>query len=245
MLVAHRGAIKVERAELENIPLPPETDSYKPVSHHQLTDTLQTIGGDLLTDYTLIGEDYALARQGQQLFACLKFGNNSHPEMSMAIAYRNSYDRSMSIGLAVGANVFVCDNMALRGDICVMKKHTLNVWESLENLAVSTLYKAEKNHQLIIQDSEMLKQITLDNEKAYQQMGVLFGHGIVSPRQLPVLRQNWLKPKYEAFQPRNMWSFYNSATEALKSCPPITIMEKHLKLHKTLGGVYEIDPQTD
>lgn len=241
MLVTHRGAVRVERAELENIPVPQETPSYKPVSHHQLTDTILTIGQDLLTDYTLVGEDYAISRQGQQLFACLKFQNKksfdiAHTEMAMSVAYRNSLDKSMSIGMAIGAQVFVCDNMALRGDICVMKKHTLNVWQGLENLAIQTFYKAQKNHQLIIQDSERLKRITLDNNQAYQQMGVLFGNGIVSPRQLPVLRQNWLRPQHEDFQPRTMWSLYNSATESLKSCPPMTIIEKHQELHKLSEG---------
>jgi hypothetical protein len=67
-----------------------------------------------------------LARQGNQLFALLNF-KKDHNELGLSVAFRNSYDRSMSIGLAIGASVFICDNLALNGDIAVMKKHTKNV----------------------------------------------------------------------------------------------------------------------
>jgi hypothetical protein len=73
--------------------------------------------------------------------------------------------------------------------------------------------------------------------EAFQLMGVLFGNNVISPRQMTVLKSEWLRPRYEEFQPRNMWSFYNASTECLKSCPPISIMEKHIKLHSTIQQI--------
>jgi hypothetical protein len=106
-LVLHRGAIKANRGELDLIPVPAPTESYQPVSHFELASKRVTIGQDILTDYTLIGENYGLARQGQQLFAVLKFqkGDNG---MALSVGFRNSYDKSMTVGLCCGASVFVC-----------------------------------------------------------------------------------------------------------------------------------------
>src|SRR5664279_3505116 len=134
----HRGAMEVTRHELDLIPLPEATESYTPVSHYHLSDRLLTISRDILTDYVLTGEKYALARQGNQLFAFLQF-RNGDSDLGLSVAFRNSYDRSMSVGMAIGASVFICDNLALTGEIAVMKKHTKGVWSALEAVSYTHL----------------------------------------------------------------------------------------------------------
>jgi len=242
-LVLHRGAQEVTKDQLDLIQLPEATESYTPVSHYDLANSLATIGQDILTDYSLIGENYGIARQGNQLFAVLKF-KKDNSEMALSIGFRNSYDKSMSIGICMGASVFVCDNLALTGDIAVMKKHSKNVLTVLEDLAITTLYKAQYTFGKLIKDSEAMKARQISDNQAFQTLGVLFGHGILSPRQLPVVKGNWLKPQFDEFQPRNMWSFYNAATEALKSSPPLNVMERHIRLHDTIiGEVIDVTPE--
>src|SRR5450759_3562516 len=67
-MIIHRGGQIVSKLELDLIPVPGETDSYIPVSHYHLADKLLTVSHDILTDFALVGENYAIARQGQQLF---------------------------------------------------------------------------------------------------------------------------------------------------------------------------------
>jgi hypothetical protein len=76
-----------------------------------------------------------------------------------------------------------------------------------------------------------MKGKSIENSDAFKMIGLLFGNGVLTPRQLPVVKKEWLNPSYEDFRPRTMWSFYNACTEALKSCPPLVIMEKHISLH--------------
>ena len=235
-ILMHRGGVLVTREQLDLITMPEPTESYVPVSHYHLADKFLTISQDILRDYVLIGENYGIARNGNQLFAVLKF-KNSKCDIGLSIAFRNSYDRSMAIGMAIGATVFVCDNLALTGEIVVMKKHTKNVWAELEETAIATIYKSQKNYEQIIADVDSFKVLPLKNMEAFKLMGVLFGNNIVSPRQMTVLKCEWLRPHYDDFQPRNMWSFYNACTESLKSCPPISIMEKHIKLHNTIKQI--------
>lgn len=232
-ILMHRGGELVTKDQLDLIPLPEPTDSYMPVSHYDLADKFLMISQDILRDYTLVGENYGIARQGNQFFAVLKF-QREKSEIGLSIAFRNSYDRSMAIGLAIGASVFVCDNLALSGEIVVMKKHTKNVWTELEEKAIATIYKSQNNYEQLIGDADVFKSLAMDNDDAFRAMGLLFGNNIISPRQLTVLKEEWLKPSHQEFEPRNLWSLYNAATESLKSSPPVTIMEKHIRLHETL-----------
>jgi hypothetical protein len=232
-MIIHRGGEIVTREQLDLIKVPEATDSYVPVSHYHLADKLVGISTDILRDYVLVGENYAVARQGNQMFAALKF-QRDESEMALSIAFRNSYDRSMSLGIAIGASVFVCDNLALQGDIVIMRKHTKNVWNELEDLSIATLYKSQKTFDQIVADSTVLKRQRLKNDEAFMFMGMLFGYHIVSPRQLSVLKEEWLKPSHAEFEERNMWSLFNATTESLKSCPPVTIMEKHGQAYSLL-----------
>ncbi len=232
-LFVHRGGEIVTRDQLDLIQTPETTDSYVPVPHYHLAGKLVSLSSDILRDYTLIGENYAIARQGNQMFAVLKF-QREESDMGLSIAFRNSYDRSMSLGIAIGATVFVCDNLALQGDIVIMKKHTKNVWNELENEAIATLYRSQKQFDEIVADTKLLKKQRLQNDEAFMFMGMLFGYGVVSPRQITTLKQEWERPSYPDFEERNMWSFFNAATESLKSCPPFSIMEKHAQAYHLL-----------
>jgi hypothetical protein len=232
----HVDGKEVKREELDLIPMPEESDTYKPVSHYHLANKLLTVSHVILKDYMIVGEHYGLARNGNQMFAYFKFQKEAG-DMALSLAFRNSYDRSMSIGLAIGASVFVCDNLALQGEIVVMKKHTKNVWMALENTCIQTLYKSQECFAKIVEDSMTMKNRELDDAEAFKIMGLLYGRDIIGPRQLTVVKDQWLKPAHQEFQPRNLWSLYNACTEALKSSPPLTVMEKHVQLHNTIIDV--------
>jgi len=139
-LTVHAGGRFATRDELSFIPVPVETESYTPVPHNHLAETLTTIGRDILKGYALESEKYALAREGNQMFGVLTF-KGERSDIGLSVAFRNSYDKSMAIGIAIGAKVFICDNLALAGDVTVLRKHTGNVWATLEDVAISTLYR--------------------------------------------------------------------------------------------------------
>jgi len=230
-LMLHCGGKPSTREGLDAFKAPDKTDTYSPIAHLDLTNRVLQISQDLLKGYTLDRESYGVAREGNQLFALLTF-KNGNEEMGLSIGYRNSYDKSMSVGFAEGNSVFVCDNLMLKGDITYMRKHTGNVWGEVEDRLISICYKATKHYEEIAVYADTLKAIELDNKKAFSIMGNLYGEGIISPRQLTIVKEQWLKPDYPDFQPRTAWSFYNANTEALKSSPPSSVMENHVNLSK-------------
>ncbi len=221
----------VQLNELREIPLPEETESYKPVPHYDLAVNLGKVANDLLPGFSLRKSQFGLARNGNQLFGIHSYQNGSE-EMGLSIGFRNSYDKSMSVGICIGASVFVCDNLCFSGDIIVMRKHTTYVWADLEEQIVNTIYRSRNNFTHIQEDSDKMKRLNVDNDSAYKIMGLLYGKGMITPRQLPTMKDEWINPTYEDFQPRNLWSLYNSATESLKSCQPNKIMERHIKVHE-------------
>lgn len=230
MTTRNTGSEIITREQLDLIPLPAQTATYQPVSHYQLTTKLLTISQDLLTGFDLISERYEIAREGRQFFGVIQFAN-SDKELSLAIGFRNSYDKSLTVGLCCGANVYVCSNLAFRGEIVILRKHTLNVWTDLEQRAIALCYKSTHNYKQLIADRTQFQGIALDNDGAYAHLGILYGRGIVSPRQLTVAVNEWRKPTHEAFAPRTGWSLYNAVTESLKSSPPADVMENHTNLH--------------
>ena len=221
--------------ELRQIPIPEETPTYKPVSHYDLATNLAEVSGTLLRDYQLEKSQYGLARDGNQLFGVHTYRNGSD-SMGLSIGFRNSYDKSMSVGIAIGASVFVCDNLALTGEIAIARKHTSNVWQDLEALTITTIYRSQHNFTRIVEDAQVMQGQHLSDNDAYRLIGLMYGNGIISPRQIPVVKKEWLTPQHDAFEDRNTWSFYNAVTEALKTAPPTKIMERHIALHHMLSG---------
>jgi hypothetical protein len=175
-----------------------------------------------------------MARDGAQMFGVHTYKNGISGSMGLSVGFRNSYDKSMSVGIAIGASVFVCDNLALTGDIAIMRKHTQNVWNDLEELIITTIYRSQHNFTKIVEDAEVMKGKYLGNDDAFRLLGLLYGNDVISPRQIPVIKKEWLNPSHDDFSSRSVWSFYNACTEALKTAPPNKIMERHIALHNIL-----------
>jgi hypothetical protein len=239
MMMLHCGGKSVEYADLLDIPLPEETDTYKPVAHYDLADNVIKIGSDLLKEYSFNLSNHAVTKDGKRYFAVFTYNSrnaddwNAEP-LKYNIAIRNSYDKSMSVGVAMGATVFVCDNLALTGEIAIMRKHTQNVMQDLEEMLITNIYRSQNNFMDIARDAVTFKNVHVKNDEAYKFIGLLLGHGTLKPRQVSHTLKHWRKPPYEEFIDRNAWSLYNSVTSALKSTPPNRIMENHINLHKEM-----------
>ena len=241
-LTLHCGAQKVLLSDLSKVPLPKETRTYKPVSHFDLVANTTSMGDMFLQNqgYELESQNYALGRKGKHMFFNLnykKLTTVGKENTGLTIGGRNSYDKSTTIGIAVGMRVFICDNLAFSGDqVTYLRKHTGNVYEDLEVILMRTMKNADTEFKRMDLESQAMKEVSLTNNDAYRNLGVLFGNNILTSRQLPVACNEWKKPQHDAFKERNMWSFYNACTEALKSSPPKDMLTRHVKLHKTLCG---------
>ena len=220
---------------LSDIKIPDKTRSYVPVSHVDFISNTKNIADRILDKHQLHSEKYGIARDGKQMFGTLTYKESFHDEsqdIGLSIGIRNSYDKSMSLGLCSGASVFVCENLMMTGEVVVMRMHTGSIIDELKGLIFNALLKAEDKFSTIHADSQQLKQHNVDNKLAYELMGRVYGYGMLTERQLPVMKREWEKPQHEAFQDRTSWSLYNAGTEALKTAPPMYKMKRHIQMHK-------------
>ncbi len=221
--------------ELKAIPTPPATPTWQPIGHYQLANSIRTISRDVL-NMELIGESYELARDDQQIFSVLTF-KSDHSEIGLSVGFRSSLDKSLGVGLCMGGSVRVCSNLmfnASNGGIVVLRKHSKNILDTLEDLAITNLYKARYTFAQLVKDSERMASKRISLDESYRLMGYLYGHGLLSPRQLPIVHTNIVHPPHAAFTGSNAWRFYNAVTEAYKTNAPSNTLERHIGLHTAM-----------
>ena len=226
---------EVKLEELKDIEMPKGTHSYVPISHYDLAMNVGSIAEKII-DKELHSQRYGIARNGQHMFGTLTY-KEEDSEMGVSIGFRNSYDKSMSVGICVGAKVFVCENLMMTGEISVMRKHTGGIMEELNGLIFNVLFNSENKFTTLQEDKEEFEKVDVTNIKAWETMGRLFGKGIINTPQISTMRREWKSPSHQEFETPNLWSLYNAGTESLKSCSPTRIMNSHIKLHRELKAL--------
>ncbi len=68
-LLTHAGAQKITRLDLALIPMPPSTDTHKPIPHHILIDDLEEALA--FRQIRVEKDEYAISPDGSRLFGCL------------------------------------------------------------------------------------------------------------------------------------------------------------------------------
>mgnify|MGYP000173943282 CR=1 FL=1 len=240
-LLTNCGSKRCSMEELQQIPEPEATKTYTPLSHFDFAYNVKQVASDLLKDHVFDEEQYALGANGKRLFGVLTFTPKWEEihELNVAIGLRNSYDRSMSAGVAVGNSVLVCDNLMFSSNIVVMRKHQgKNMHEDLHSQIIAAIYKMQHQFTRLSEDVQRMKQIPLNRRQKFEYLGLLTGEGILSPTQSSKAYREVWEPSHEEFKEDRLWSAYNAATEALKSSSPQDIVKKHSQLHQLTEQLY-------
>ncbi len=243
-MMLHCGGKPCKLDDLKTFDIPKETNTYSPLSHFDFATNVTNVAKDMWSGFELTSQQHAVTGEGKRYFGLLTFQEKGNKlgldDLSRAIAIRNSYDKSMKAGIALGATVFVCDNLMLSGDVVRLRKHTKNIHADLEDSIISVLYKFKDTLKVLKKDKDALSQVEIHNNLAYEILGYMLGNNIITPRQFPKAKREWLKPTDDCFTDRNLWSLYNAVTAAMKSTPPHKIMESHRKLHAHMLDRYSI-----
>lgn len=231
-LVLHRGGWEATPADLAAVPVPEETDSYVPVPYARFVEEVELH----VPRFGLAIQDaqYALARDGLQMFGVLTCTNGqNHDDYGLAIGMRNSYDRSLSVGLVAGSRVFCCDNLAFSGEAGTNRKHTVNVFRDLPDLIYRLLSQVSSMQSRIHAEIAAMKERDLSPETADHLMVEAVRKNVLPASHLPKVIAAWERPVHEAFAPRTAWSLYNAFTEVTKSRSPRVQMDAGLRLSRT------------
>ncbi len=221
----------ITREILGQIVLPIETKTYKPVSHTDLIENVDEVCHRLLSQHVKVNESFQISKNGQRMFGTMTFAQDQNEAVKFSVGFRNSYDKSMRVGVCVGANVTVCSNMVFAGDIVSMRKHSPNVHDDLKTMLLTAVFDGASEITKIRNDSEIMSDIEMSTDDGFKILGSLHGHNLLGLRQFTSAIDEWKKPSYEEFESRDAWSLYNAITNGLKSSPPNIIMESHIGIH--------------
>jgi hypothetical protein len=238
-LLLHAGGWEATVSDLASVPVPEETGSYVPVPYarfvEEITLHLPRFG------LKIVKTRYALARDGLQMFGVLTCGNGlEHSDYALAVGLRNSYDRSLSVGLVAGSHVFCCDNLAFSGEVGAARKHTFNVFRDLPDLIYRMLGKVSSMQSRIHAEIASMKEHELSTEAADHLLVEAVRRDVLPASQLPRVIAAWEKPKYLEFQPRTAWSLYNAFTEVQKSRSPRVQMDSGLRLSRVFRRALDL-----
>lgn len=223
--------------------VPPEgidTGSYTAVAHAQLLALVDDVAKNVLVGSDKVGEAVMVARGGAKMFARMTFRSEEPlvgDSRDLMIGIRNSYNKEMALGIAVGAQVRVCSNGMFAGDIVSMRRHTVNVWDDIQMLVTRALLTSGVEMNRVERFVSCAKQMTCEIDRGYEILGLLIGNDVLRPREFGVALGQWQKPDYEEFQERNLWSLYNAATFALKESHVATVLRQHRALHETFNSL--------
>ena len=222
----------VDFSELGMIRVPDQTETYVPVSHQELVTKIKEAGTKHygVSPYQ---EKLEVNHRGQQMFGSMVFHHGSSLSgsgMDRNIGFRNSYDKTLPIGLCGGAQITVCSNLMFVGDIIKMRKHTQNVQDDLDVLIQKLFADVDRRYNTALEDRQSMREIAFSDKQVGDYLGQLFvNEHILNGSQMNKAAKEWFESP--VFKERTLWSAYNACTEALKTAHPANALEKYTKLH--------------
>jgi hypothetical protein len=228
-LVVHRGGWEATKADLATVPVPDPTESYHPVPYGRFIEEVELHVPRF--GLTVQSSAFALARDGGQMFGVLTCVNGKPTtDYALAIGVRNSYDRSLAVGLTLGSRVFCCDNLAFSGEVTMHRKHTVNVFRDLPDLIYRMLSQVSSMRERTDSEIAAMKGRELPSAHEHHLMVEAVKAGVMPASRLPKVIDAWEEPRHEEFAPRTAWSLFNAFTEVQKGTPPRAQMEGSLRL---------------
>jgi Txe/YoeB family toxin of Txe-Axe toxin-antitoxin module len=227
-LIAHCGASKVDREFLRTLPLPEATRTHQPIPHIQIVDALtETLS---FRHINVVRDEYAVTPDGMRCFGLLQL-EYSYQGVQFAIGFRNSNDKSLRLAMTVGYRVFICDNLAFKGDFTpVLAKHSKSL--NLIDLVSVGVDKIQRNFEpLKTQINDWHSHRLNDRDAKEVIYDAFLDSDLKLPRYLlPAVHSLYFDPQIEEFKPRTLWSLSNAFTSAFKELKPVKQFQVTAKL---------------
>lgn len=225
---------KITRQELALVPTPERTATHQTIPHHEVVGALvETLG---FRHIAVSRDEYAVDRSGAKMFGLMVL-DQGMDGASFALGIRNSHDKSFRLSITVGYEVFVCQNMAFKGDFePVLAKHSKNF--SLQNALSIGVDQMQRSFEPMIQGVQRWRESQLSDVSAKLLIYKAFVEGSLEvPRHLDRrVHDIYFSPTFTEFQPRTMWSLSNAFTSAFKELEPIPQFKATGKLAEFLAA---------
>lgn len=223
-----------------NAPIPVATDTYSPIAHSEFLSELRRKLTE--NEYEIMDQRLFVNGAGTKLVGFYDVNNLRQPYpddfgFRMSLGFKNSYDKSMTAALVVGATVILCSNGMVSGDLITFRrKHTGNVLELLREKMQEAVTSMDSSFIRLVADAEIMKNYELTSRQKAEILGVMyFEKNIVTPNQLTVVKKELNTSEH--FRGNTVWDLYNNVTVALKKSYPLRYVEDHIRLHDFMSDI--------
>lgn len=236
--MGYKKPTNVTRKELINFPLPHHGGKYKIVSHKFVID--QTLDKLKTSGFIVTNQVYKANKNGNVAQGILHLRHSKldkeliDDDLDMMFAWTNSYDKSKRFSCCIGANVVVCGNGLVAGEINYARKHIGTADYDIIKQISKQVDEASKTYKELLDDKDELVNTNVDYSKQCELLGRLFAEEeILDPGQLTIVKNEMKEPSYDyGVDNESAWAFYNHVTHAMKKTHPKTWMEDQAKFHR-------------
>lgn len=229
MSVILRNGNQVDRNKFVNFDVAEPTVSYSPISNYEIVETVEETLDKL--NYKVTDVKFLSNSKGSKFVAQWVILSDD-TDYNMMIAIKNSYDKSMSAGVACGSNVVVCSNGAVSGEIAFSRRHRGQASKIVLEGLVEGIKALDNSHRLIVEDLEQLKNISLNSKQMAELAGRLFiEEEVIRLEQLSIIKQEIKKESFDYGIYNSGYNFYNAVTHALKNTHPMDYLPAYIKTH--------------
>jgi len=234
----------VDLDQVSSVTTPASTTSWHPIPHDQLIRTVATTLKR--TNLHIRTQAHSLSHGGTRYFGLMEIQSPqaTSDDYCWVLGLRNSHDKTFPAGIVAGASVFVCDNLSFSGEVKFARKHTRFLSRDLPQLVERAVGRlVDKWHD---QDRRIAayRGSEIEDRAAHDLIVRATDVGVCTNRLIPTVLHEWREPRHTQFRDRNVWSLFNSFTEALKGgnlaeLPKRTeALRGLLDVHVGLGSVF-------
>lgn len=245
-LCVHSGKVQAHHVTYDVLAALPEPailgPYHKPVPHHVLIDGFRREAQ--AWNLTITREQFALGAKDAALFGVMDFAVASEAYLvpvesgpsGLSLGFRSANDLSLAIRAVAGARVFVCDNLALSGDMfAISRKHTQGL-----DLAAAITAGFDK---FMGQAVNLAKQIAslntrdLTDDEAKVAIFELFAQAVLPVKLFADVNTFYFEQSDERPDclPRTAWGLHNAVTRAIKSLKPVPAFQRTVAVGKFFG----------
>jgi hypothetical protein len=240
----HCGAQAVPYPTLMGLPVPEKTETHLPIPHHQFFEL--AVDRLIKQGYAISQPQHFLNREGAHYFSLMQLHHEEEERSekhSTMCALRNSHDKVFAASLAVGAKVFVCDNLSFSGDIVVGRKHTPNIWDELPEIFEGAIKKIRVMRKRQDVRFAEYQRAPLDDYAVDHLIMETFREGIINLKRIGKVNQEWHDPSADHGD-KSVWRYFNAVTAALGPASTnqlIQLPKKTIDLHLMLDKWCQVD----
>jgi len=229
--MARSAKHSVTRNYLEAIPTPARDETYAPVPFAKVARICDEVTSSIGDQYQRENVSYYLNGSEDELLIQHRLFSDDK-ELGLSYEFMGSHNKQVANHFYGSNSVVWCNNGMQMSDAEVhwAGKHTVHKVTELEEAAWSVLAGWQATTEQAEGQMEAMKETPVDDNRFYEYTGLLYGNDVIKPHQLPKVHAEWHQPRHEAFQPRNLWSAYNSVTEIFKNAPIRGHRERHTAL---------------